>query len=207
MGYFDRWPIHKFNENHDEKGRFSAGAGIDSGLGERMIEAGKAGGFTYDAHGDTPTEGFSVGVHPERSGIFPVETVKPEDVDRWLAKNKDIAFTDTGKMVGIGIQNMVGGWVDQGKLWLDLVAIFPPDQKEAAIAAGKQHNQISIADLGAIHKGDWDHAFIQTGGTGEAMQKSDKKLKSKAEKPKLVLFPKNATGAEILAKLGITPKK
>jgi hypothetical protein len=37
---------------------------------------------------------------------------------------------------------------------------------EAAKKMGSEHDQKAIADLGAIHRGDWGHAFIDTGGTG-----------------------------------------
>jgi hypothetical protein len=37
------------------------------------------------------------------------------------------------------------------------------------MAAGTAHDQQSIANLGAIHRGDWGHAFIDTGGTGKKM--------------------------------------
>lgn len=193
MSYWSRWRVCKDgggNPNHDEKGRFSSGSG-DS-LGSRMITAGKAGGFTYDANGHTPTTGYSVGVFPERSGKFDVTTVTADDVDKWLAQNSAQAFN---------AGNMVGGWVDDGKLWLDVVHVFPSTEKEAAIAAGKEHNQIAIANLEAINKGNWDEAFINTDGNGEAVKKSVK------SKPKLVLFPKKVTGQQILEKLGIKSKK
>lgn len=170
-----------------------------------MLAAAKTSGFTYDQYGNTPIEGFSVGVFPEKTGIFPAETATADQVDQWLTENKASAFS-TG--------HMVGGWMDEGKLWLDIVKIFPPDQKEAAVAAGKQHNQKAIADLAAVHREDWANAFIQTGGTG--MKKQDvppptptpaQKSDPPPDKPRFALFDKNVTGQQILDHFGIKPKQ
>jgi hypothetical protein len=57
---------------------------------------------------------------------------------------------------------------------------------------GRRANQISIANLGAIHAGDWDHAFIDTGGTGQALKVS-KAVSGKV----LALFDHDATAEEI----------
>ena len=178
------------------------GSGRHPGLAARML-ATKASGFTYDRHGNTPIKGYSVGVFPEKSAKFPADSVTEAQVDGWLADNKLTAFS-TG--------HMVGGWIDHGKLYLDIVKIFPPNQKDAAVAAGKEHNQIAIADMAAIHQGDWHHAFIKTGGTGE-MKKQEvpptlaPKGPQPTTKPKFALFDKNVTGRQILAHFGIKPKQ
>lgn len=182
--------IAKFNPYHDDKGHFASAGG--STVAARMVEAVKNGGFTYDPAGKVPTQGFSVGVFPEKSTSLPVEAVTKQKVSDWMAKN-------TALLSKHG--NMLGGWVDKGTLYLDIVKVFPPNQKTEAMAAGKEHNQLSIADLDAIHRGDWDHAIIDTGGDGKNgdVQKRD-------QRPHLVLATPDTSVVEFLDRLGIKPR-
>ena len=139
MSYWTRWRmqlIAKYNPYHDEKGKFASADG--STVATRMMTAIEKGGFTYDPGGKVPTKGFSVGVYPEKSTTIPVEEVTKDKVVSWM-KNNTALLGQRG--------NMLGGWVDKGDLYLDIVKVFPPDQKEAAMSAGKEHNQLAIADL------------------------------------------------------------
>ena len=124
-------------------------------------------GFTFSAQTrDDVTKGISVGVHPERGLVIDPKNMSQKEMEKhtaeWLQKNADL-FKDKSMKVG--------GWVDPktGELCLDVVKIFPESQMKQAVAAGTAHDQQAIANLGAIHKGDWDHAFINTGGTGKRM--------------------------------------
>lgn len=190
MSFWHRIGIAKFNPYHGEDGKFATAAG--SSVATRMLNAVKNGGFTYDPAGKVPREGFSVGVHPEQSITLPdAAKVSKQDVTDWMSKNTRL-LSQPG--------NMLGGWVDNGKLYLDIVKVFPPNQKEAALAAGKEHNQISIADLAAINKGDWDHAILPTGGTGELpVKKAD-------AKPHMVLATPDTDVTDFLNRLKIYPK-
>lgn len=183
--------IAKFNPYHGERGRF-ASAG-DSTVASRMMDSIAGGGFTYDPAGKVPQTGYSVGVYPAKSITLPVEQVTKAAVADWMSQNTSL-LSKPG--------NMLGGWVDNGKLYLDIVKVFPPSQKEEALAAGKEHNQISIADLGAIHRGDWAEAIINTGGTGEKPVE-----KSEGSKPHMVLATPDTDITEFLDRLKIHPKK
>lgn len=188
--------IAKDNPYHDEKGRFSTA----SSFGSRLINAGKNGGFTFNQSGQTPTAGYSVGMYPEHAAILNIETTNVTDVVNWMTLNKSLLTQS---------DNYAGGWVNDGKLYLDVVKVFAPDQKEQAIQAGKDKNQIAIADMAAIHRGDWDNAFINTGGTGDVAKKDNIKKDQKATptKPKFALLPGNCTAQELLAVLGLKLKK
>jgi hypothetical protein len=63
-----------------------------------------------------------------------------------------------------------GTWVapnDNGvmTIWAEPVNVIKNRTK--AVSMGKGRNQQSVADLGRISKGDFDNAFINTGGTGD----------------------------------------
>lgn len=154
----------------------------------RMEQAAHAGGgFTFDAKGGTPTEGLAVAVFPKRSGTFDAKTVGKAQIQAWLDANRSVAKDH---------RLMVGGWVDEkGVLWLDLVRVYRPTDRDLAIRMGVRLNQKAIADLGAIYRGDWDHAFINTGGTGEAKAAPAKGTGRSA----MFLFPATVTADEILA--------
>jgi hypothetical protein len=90
---------------------------------------------------------------------------------------------------------MVGGWHDKetDTVWLDLVRVYAADQRDLAVRMGKRKNQIAIADLGAIAKGQWDQAIIPTGGTGAAVSKQV------GQRPRWVLFDLDTRAADIVA--------
>lgn len=180
--------IAKFNPYHDDHGRFASAEG--SSVATRMLAAVASGGFTYDPSGKVPTAGYSVGVYPQQSLTIPVGQVSKATVTDWMKSNTSL-LSQSG--------NMLGGWVDNGQLYLDIVKVFPPNQKEQAMSAGKEHNQLSIADLDAINKGDWDNAIIPTGGDG--IQKSD------LQHPHMVLATPDTDVTEFLDRLKIYPKK
>jgi hypothetical protein len=159
------------NFGHSGRTGMIGGSGPGGGRSLQMLNAAKSGGFTFDYYGVKPVvTGFSVGEYPERSGVFDVKTVKKADIDSWLHKNHDLL---TGPNV------KVGGWLEDetNKVWLDVVHIYPQDAKgrNDAIHAGRAANQKCIADLDAIARGDFEHAFIDCGGSGEAPKKGMEK--------------------------------
>lgn len=134
---------------------------------DAMIEAlrPKEGGFTIDPrNGHTPTTGYAV-AYQGHSSITPADDFfsskehANEIVDGWLQKNA--AFFDRHP------DAHVGGWHDpvNDEIVLDPSRVI--GDRKTAIKLGKQQNQQAIADLAAIHKGDWNNAFIDTGGTGD----------------------------------------
>jgi DNA topoisomerase-1 len=147
----------------DPKGRFANKYGNmkEGRLASAMSRAVKtSGGFTLDDRtGKGLTDGYSVGVFPEHSGTFDAKEFTKQKAKAWLAQNRRLIKDP---------RIMVGGWHDTetGKVWLDLVRIYPKHQKDIALGVGRKRNQIAIADLEAISRGDWDNAIINTGGDG-----------------------------------------
>lgn len=154
----------------------------------KLIEGG---GFTLDVKGDTPQEGYAVGVMPSHSGQIPKAEVTPGKIKAWLDTQRPRTLADK--------RIRVGGWVDDnGTVWLDIVRVYAPDEREHAIRVGRRLNQIGIMDLGALARGDKKHAFIETGGTGAA--KADAPA-ARGKATRFVLFPGDVTAEEILAEL------
>ena len=163
-----REALAKFEEakvKRDKNGKFANKYGnVKEGrLASAMVRAVKtSGGFTLDDRtGRGVPDGYSVGVFPQYSGVFDVKQFSKGAAKKWLAQHRKLIKDD---------RIMVGGWhdTDTGKVWLDLVRVYPKNQKDIALGVGRKRNQIAIADLGAISRGDWDNAIINTGGTGVA---------------------------------------
>ncbi|MDE2100871.1 MAG: phage portal protein [Patescibacteria group bacterium] len=170
-------------------------------LADRMMSALKEhGGFTIDkGTAQDVTTGYSVSEHPELSKTFSVDKMQIQDVESWLDK----VSPQIDRHFGLGeAENKpkyyVGGWVDKGTVWLDVVSVYNHNQRDQAVEAGKKANQISIADLDAISRGDFDNAFINTGGTGEA-PKAEKAVKT--GEPVWVLFNHKTSPKDIYRKL------
>jgi hypothetical protein len=163
-----REALAKFEEakvKRDKNGKFANKYGnVKEGrLASAMARAVKtSGGFTLDDRtGRGVPDGYSVGVFPQYSGVFDVKQFSKGAAKKWLAQHRKLIKDD---------RIMVGGWhdTDSGKVWLDLVRVYPKNQKDIALGVGRKRNQIAIADLGAISRGDWDNAIINTGGSGLA---------------------------------------
>jgi hypothetical protein len=143
---------NKFNQNHDERGRFTTGDGATSGMFARAI---KDGGFTIASDGSEPSSGYSVGGYGPSLTI--PDTLGPADGDKaiaaWQQDNADLLAQD-------GMHT--GGWHDtaDGTVVMDATRVYSADQRDAAIADGQTRNQIAIFDIGANEE-------ISTGGTGE----------------------------------------
>jgi hypothetical protein len=167
------------DEARDDRGRWTSDGGGDveekiggkdaiSQMVKSLLEP--DGGFTIDPRdGSTPDHGFAVAIQGHESitptGEFfqggPPYDHAVDVVDQWLQQNAD-AFKDPAVMVG--------GWHDpvHGEIALDPSRVV--EDRAEAIKLGQQNNQQAIADLAAIHAGDWDNAIIPTGGTGNREQ-------------------------------------
>lgn len=117
-----------------------------------------SGGTTYNLlNKSKTTTGHAVSVFPNR-GVIIDGSVTVSHVKDFIRNNMDI-FSKGGFNLG--------GWKDGGKGYLDISASVK--DRAQAIKLGKQFNQKAISDLDAISRGDWDNAFVDTGGTGEAI--------------------------------------
>lgn len=159
--------IHKYNENHNpSNGQFApTGSGVADAvapkhLQEKMLASIKAsGGFTFDPRTEeVPKNGYAVGVFPTHAAIYDAHKFTPADVDAWMKKNESLLKDK---------RSFIGGWVHDGKVYLDVTHVYPHEMKDVAMAVARKKNQIAIADLGALYKGNTADAFINIGGTGE----------------------------------------
>ena len=96
-----------------------------------------AGGFTYQPVDDTtPTKGYALSVFRGAEKVFDVESVTEDDIYNYLIEHKD-KFEDPGVHVG--------GWVDDGKVYLDLSIVV--EDREKAEKLGIEHDQLAMFDL------------------------------------------------------------
>jgi hypothetical protein len=67
-----------------------------------------------------------------------------------------------------GTRLALGAWhnPDDGKIEVNVTAVFPPSERARALQFAIDNDQISMADLDAIAREDWPNAIIPTGGTG-----------------------------------------
>lgn len=144
----------------DKRGRWSSEGGA-AGIATTRIDT--MGGFTvHPKTGDEPTEGYAVSKWPERSLIFKRAGIHPSrvarNIRRWLSDNRDML---SDPMVHIG------GWFDRdsGNVYVDFSVVHLRGNRAEAIADAKAHNQKAIYSL-------HDQEEIDTGGTGEAMDKA-----------------------------------
>lgn len=186
----------------DEHGRFgSGGSSKTASLARMMLDAvrdengnlkGDA-GFTLHVHTSSPvTHGIAVDEHPERSleldpKVHDEKAMIKQLID-WRHKNADLLHPPM----------KIGGWVDPktSHLWIGVTTVFKGTEVDKAKEAGRKANQIAIANLFAIHKGDWAHAFIDTGGTGKATTDSKPQQHSGA-RGAMFLFDHDATPQQI----------
>jgi len=111
------------------------------------------GGFSVTPGGRQPTGGFMVSIPGRTQLLDEADLAGPraaEIVNQFTSKNAD-AFGNNPNM-------HIGGWTSGGKVYLD-----PSENihdREAAIAAGRQRNQIAIWDVA-------NQKEIPTGGTGK----------------------------------------
>lgn len=92
-----------------------------------MIRAWRPGsevGFSVNADGESPTDGYMVAAHKDAETVIPVADVTEDTFDSYVER-----FADTLNMVGA----YLGGWVDDaGRLYLD-VSVRLNDRDDARI--------------------------------------------------------------------------
>lgn len=137
----------------------SVHAGKLSGALKSMAEP--DGGFTIDRDGKPITTGWSVALSGSTSKLVAsqISTDRPAARKAIADKLNDVPDDASG----------IGGWHEPatGTVHIDVVKVFPSSQKAAAVQFGKDNNQISIANLDAIARGDDANSFVDTGGTGD----------------------------------------
>ena len=95
-----------------------------------------------------------------------------EKIKRMLVDRIDAAMSTP---VPEGTKRSIGAWhnPDDGKIEINVTAVFPSGQRDAALSFAQANDQISMANLDAITAGDWDNAIVPTGGTGGARDVDD----------------------------------
>jgi hypothetical protein len=177
MGWNTR--VRKFNPCHDpDDGRFASKPCAGDLAGDMSRALSTAGGFTFEPRTkSTPTKGFAVGGFGTKPS-FDLKDFRQDAVEKFLAENASVLKEGA----------YIGGWVDDGKVYLDVTKIF--DDKDEAIKAGIDKNQIAVADMSKIAAKDFDNAFINTGGTGK-----------RDSKKTMFLFEHDASAKEIFEAL------
>lgn len=81
-----------------------------------------------------------------------------------------------------GTVKAIGGWHNpgDGKVEVNVTVVFPAGQRDAAFEFAREQDQIALADLDAISRGDWDNAILNTGGTGGERNTDDEALAASA---------------------------
>lgn len=123
------------------------------------------GGITYNipkAASMAGEKAFAVSVFPNRASVpKAVNEFTTEDLTKFIEGNFDVLSDERFN---------VGGWIDDGQVYLDVSKLYSSQEK--AVAAGKALDQISVSNLyNIVH--DFDNAFIPTGGTGSVSKMSD----------------------------------
>jgi hypothetical protein len=103
-----------------------------------------AGGATLSMAGENLVgqPGFAVSIFPMRE--MTVKTLSAEDVEFFLARNRDILAEGRGLCLGT--------WKDETThtFYLDVVAVCP--DREQAELLGRKHEQLAIFDLQALEE-------------------------------------------------------
>jgi hypothetical protein len=95
------------------------------------------GGFTIEARTGVALErGIAVCLEPSRSWTFDRAEWRDDAVRSWLerhaAQDRTVA---------------IGGWLDQGTVWLDRVRVVPSALRPVAAALGRRRRQVAVFDL------------------------------------------------------------
>jgi hypothetical protein len=124
----------------------------------------KNGGATVSFTGDVPTSGFSVAIRGA-THTFSVEDAR-NNPQAWIDSMAEHFEKNLEKF---GTADHFGTWVQDidgvPHIWADPTNVIVDKAKAAKL--GLERNQVEVADLAAIQKGDWDNAMINTKGTGD----------------------------------------
>lgn len=135
-----------------------------------MVNDINSGGITFNMSQGKSMAGeqaYAVSVYPNRAEVFDTNTFSIHKLKDFLKENYKLLADP---------KNNLGGWVDNGKVYLDISRLYT--SKEKAMLAGKEFNQIAITDLSKIPN-DFEHAFINTGGSGDKLNLTDSQIQSK----------------------------
>jgi hypothetical protein len=138
------------DELRDTRGRWTRFGGVNEAA--KTAEKNREGFSVSVRTGQAPPSGYMV-AQTDHTHVFPAEIL--DDHAKLTRAIDDMIMAE--KSAFSGKQAYLGGWVHDGKLWLEPSDNF--DNKYAAVAAGKARNQISIFDLQTYDE-------IQTGGHG-----------------------------------------
>jgi hypothetical protein len=138
------------HEKRDTRGRWTQYGGV--GRAAETAEKNREGFSVSVRTGEAPPSGYMV-AQTDHTHVFPASIL--DDHARLTRAIDDMIMAE--KSAFAGKQAYLGGWVHDGKLWLEPSDNF--DNKYEAVAAGKARNQISIFDLQTYDE-------IQTGGHG-----------------------------------------
>jgi hypothetical protein len=139
-------PGHPFHGNQWKGGTGTGGA-------PALERRARMGGFTFDPHRSVyPKSGLAVAM-PGHSKIIPARKFGREQLDAYLDEHR--------KTIESNPQAHIGGWYDRkhDEIVLDVVEVFPKNQRAKAISAGRKRNEQAIFDLERLEE-------IPTGGTG-----------------------------------------
>ena len=110
-------------------------------VGEMLQKAFATEGFTYDAlHDVYPTKGFVVSVHTDKEEQHEKGQLGEKEIEAYIVKHAD-TLADPKKCLGAFYDPDVQKW------FLDVVQV--EEDRETAVALGRQHNQRAIYDLEA----------------------------------------------------------
>jgi len=94
------------------------------------------GGVTISLGGDQPTEGFAYAPSKETEASIPNEEFTPQFLEDFYAKNADL-LSQPG--------NHLGGWVENGRTYLDVSCVGEPSAK--TLDAAQKASQLGVFDL------------------------------------------------------------
>ena len=95
------------------------------------------GGFTYQPLlQKTPKIGYAVAIFPHAEKVFDLSKFTEADIHAYLQQHRE-------KFRNANVH--VGGWVDQGKVYLDLSCVV--QDREEALRLGAHHGQQAIFHL------------------------------------------------------------
>lgn len=134
-----------------------AGAGDVANTAAKMVDdITTQGGTSLRTAGTTPSSGIMVS-YPPGSGHNTVIRITRDKaavqakVEAFVASQRDFVTSHSDRFLG--------GWVDSGKLHLDVSRNIPSSRRQQAIDLGRRNNQIAVFDLDTFTE-------IPTGGTG-----------------------------------------
>lgn len=124
----------------------------------------KNGGATVSFTGDVPVAGYSVAIRGA-THTFSVEDAR-SNPQAWI---DSVAEHFEKNLEKFGTADHFGTWVEDidgvPHIWAEPTNVIVDKAKAAKL--GLERNQVGVADLAAIKKGDWDNAIINTKGTGD----------------------------------------